>query len=50
MSVEYSTSVFVALWILNSRNLREKWKLYYIIKLYYFVAVFFVFVSTIFPK
>ena len=50
MSVECSTSVFVAHWILHSHNLQEKWKLYYIIKLYYFVAVFFVFVSTIFPK
>jgi len=39
MSVECSTSVFAAHWILHSRNLREKWKMYYIIKLYYFVAV-----------
>ena len=33
------TSVFAAHWILHSRNLRGKWKMYYIIKLYYFVAV-----------
>jgi len=49
MSVECSASAFAAHWIILSRNLWEKWKLYYIIKLYYFVAVFSLLYTPILP-
>jgi len=48
MSVECSTSVFAAHWILHSRNLRENEKLYYIIELYYFVAFSFAYLHAYF--